>query len=145
MSRMARSRGLPGLGLALALVLAAGCASTQSRLLDSDESQLKLRSIQSRAFDTTDRAETLRTVIATLQDLGFIIDQADLTLGTVTGTKLAGYMVRMTVSVRPRGETQLIVRANAQYNLQPVTDPVPYQTFFAALGKAMVLTAQQVE
>ena len=145
MRRMARSKGLPGLGLVLALVLGAGCASTQSRLLDSDESQLKLRSIQSRAFDTTDKAETLRTVIATLQDLGFIIDQADLTLGTVTGTKLAGYQVRITVSVRPRGETQLLVRANAQYNLEPVTDPVPYQTFFAALGKAMVLTAHQVE
>lgn len=145
MTRIAGSGGRLGLGLVLVLVLEAGCASTQSRLLDSDESQLKLRSIQSRAFDTTDKAETLRTVIATLQDLGFIIDQADLTLGTVTGTKLAGYQVRMTVSVRPRGETQLLVRANAQYNLQPVTDPVPYQSFFAALGKAMVLTAHQVE
>ena len=132
-------------GLALALFLGTGCASTQSRLLDSQESQLKLRSIQSRAFDTTDRAETLRNVIATLQDLGFIIDQADLTLGTVTGTKLSGYQVRMTVSVRPRGDTQLLVRANAQYNLQPVTDPIPYQMFFAALGKAMVLTAHEVD
>lgn len=113
------------LGLFFVLILGTGCATTQARLLDSDESQVRLRSIQSRAFDTTDKAQTLRTTISLLQDLGFIIDQADLALGTVTGTKLAGYQVRMTVSVRPRGETQLIVRANAQYDLEPVTDPEP--------------------
>lgn len=133
------------LGLLFIVILGTGCATTQARLLDSDESQVKLRSFQSRAFDTTDKATTLRTVISTLQDLGFVVDQADLTLGTVTGTKLAGYQLRMTVSVRPRGETQLLVRANAQYNIQPVTEPEPYQMFFAALEKAMFLTAHQVE
>jgi hypothetical protein len=51
----------------------------------------------------------------------------------------------MTVSVRPRGETQLIVRANAQYNITAVEDPEPYQQFFDALSKAIFLTAQQVD
>lgn len=143
MKKLTYSKGL--LGLLFILILGTGCATTQSRLLDSDESQVRLRSIQSRAFDTTDKAQTLRTAISLLQDLGFIIDQADLALGTVTGTKLAGYQVRMTVSVRPRGETQLIVRANAQYNLEPVTDPEPYRTFFTALEKAMFLTGHQVD
>jgi hypothetical protein len=143
MTKPTRTHGF--LGLVVALILGTGCATTQARLLDSDESQVKLRSIQSRAFDTTDKATTLRTAIATLQDLGFVVDQADLTLGTVTGTKLAGYQLRMTVSVRPRGETQLLVRANAQYNLQPVTEPEPYQMFFAALEKAMFLTGHQVD
>ena len=143
MKKLLCSKGL--LGLLFVLILGMGCATTQARLLDSDESQVRLRSIQSRAFDTTDKAKTLRTAISTLQDLGFVVDQADLTLGTVTGTKLAGYQLRMTVSVRPRGETQLLVRANAQYNLQPVTDPEPYQMFFAALEKAMFLTGNQVD
>ena len=40
--------------LALTLLLTA-CVSTQKRLLDSDTSQLQLRSIQTRAFDTVDR------------------------------------------------------------------------------------------
>ncbi len=133
------------LGLLFFVILGTGCASTQARLLDSDESQVKLRSFQSRAFDTTDKARTLRTAISTLQDLGFVVDQADLVLGTITGTKLAGYQLRMTVSVRPRGETQLLVRANAQYNIEPVTDPEPYQMFFTALEKAMFLTAHQVD
>jgi len=126
-------------------LLVVGCATTQQRLLDSDSSQVQLRSIQTRAFDTTDKEKTLRTVISTLQDLEFVIDKADATLGTVSATKLKNYALRITVTVRPRGETQLLVRANAQYNVQSVTDPEPYQQFFASLEKAMFLTAHQVD
>ena len=122
-----------------------GCATTQQRLLDSESSQVQLRRIQTRAFDTTDKEKTLRTVMSTLQDLGFVLDKADATLGTVSATKLKGYALRMTVTVRPRGETQLLVRANAQYNVQPVTDPEPYQQFFTSLEKAMFLTAHQAD
>ncbi len=127
------------------LFLIAGCASTQKQLLDSDASQLKLRSIQTRAFDTTDKEKTLRAVIATLQDLGFVIDKADATLGSVTATKLDRYALRMTVTVRPRGDKQLLVRANAQYELTPVEEPEPYQNFFSALQKAMFLSAHDVD
>jgi hypothetical protein len=130
---------------AAAFLVLASCESQQSRVLDSTESQVQLRQIQSRAFDTTDKELTLRTVMATLQDLGFVLDKADLELGTVSATKLDRYQLRMTVTVRPRGEKQMLVRASAQYNIRPVTDPEPYQQFFAALGKAMFLEAQQVE
>ena len=123
--------------------LLAACQTPEQALLDSDQSQVKLRSIQTRSFDTTDKEKTLRTVIATMQDLNFVIDKADLTLGTVTATKLDRYMLRMTVSVRPRGKTQLLVRANANFGLKPVTEPEPYQKFFASLGKAMFLTAHE--
>ena len=51
----------------------------------------------------------------------------------------------MTVTARPRGETQLLIRANAQYGIKAVEDPEPYQDFFDALGKAMFLTAHQVD
>jgi hypothetical protein len=87
----------------------------------------------------------LRTVIATLQDLGFVVDKADETLGTVSATKLSGYQLRMTVTVRPRGEKQLLVRANAEFGDKAVEDPQPYQNFFIALEKAMFLTAQEVD
>ena len=126
-------------------LLIMGCATTQERLLDSDTSQVQLRSIQTRAFDTTDKEKTLRTVMAALQDLGFVIDKADSVLGTVSATKLNYYSLRMTVTVRPRGETQMLVRANAQYNVTPVTDPEPYQQFFTSLEKAMFLTAHQAD
>ncbi|HWO99015.1 MAG TPA: hypothetical protein VNL74_00070 [Methylococcus sp.] len=133
----------------IATVLAAlalgGCKSTREHLLDSEQSQLALRQIQTKAFDTTDKEKTLRSVIATLQDLQFVIDKADLAVGVVSGTKLSGYQLKMTVTVHPRGDRQMLVRANAQYNITPVTDPEPYQQFFAALQKSMFLTAHDVD
>ncbi len=131
--------------VAIVVLGLSACAPQQPRLLDSDTSQVALRQIQSRAFDTTDNAKMLRTVIATMQDLGFVIDKADGDLGSVSGTKLDGYQMRMTVSVRSRGKKQLLVRANAEYNITPVLDPKPYQDFFSALEKAIFLTAQQVD
>jgi hypothetical protein len=83
--------------------------------------------------------------MSTLQDLGFVLDKADSNLGTVSGTKLNDYALRITVTVRPRGETQAVVRANAQLNQQTVGDPKSYQEFFAALGKAMFLKAHEVD
>lgn len=133
--------------LAFAVIASlSGCQTdSKQQILATGQSAVQLRSYQSRAFDTTDRAKTLRTAIATLQDLGFVIDKADATLGTVSATKLNKYQLRMTVTVRERGTTQTLVRANAQYNVVAVEDPQPYQQFFEALEKAMFLTAQQVD
>ena len=117
---------------------------SQDEVLATSRSQLQLRSVETRAFDTTDRAEILRAVIATLQDLGFIVDRADEVIGTVTATKLSGYALRMTVTLRPVGK-RILVRASGQYNLEAVTDPQPYQQFFAALSKALFLQANQVD
>jgi len=133
------------------LLLVAGCMTTHDRLLDMDTSQVQLRSIQSRAFDTTDKEKTMRAIIATLQDLGFMLDRADYTLGVVTASKARADVMqvpaalRVTVTVRPRGEKQLLVRANAEYQRGPVTEPKPYQNFFNSLEKAMFLEAHQVD
>lgn len=129
----------------IAIATLAGCATTDSRILDSDQSQVQLRSIQTRAFNTMDRDLVLRNIIATLQDLGFVIDRADQTLGTVSATKLQGYQLKVNVTVRPRGTTQMSVRANAEYNRKPVTEPKPYQDFFVSLEKSLFLTAQAVD
>ena len=74
-----------------------------------------------------------------------MVDNANATLGSVSATKLDGYALRMTVTLRPRGESQILVRASAQYNLTPVEDPLPYQQFFNALEQAMFLTAHEVD
>jgi hypothetical protein len=133
------------IALLITLIMLVSCAPSTKQVLATKESQVKLRAIQTRAFDTTEKEKMLRTVIATLQDLGFVVDKGDATLGTVSGTKLDRYALRMTVSVRPRGETQLLVRANAQYNIIAVEEPEPYQQFFDALSKAIFLTAHQVD
>ena len=132
-------------GIAMALLITSCASVSNEEVLRTGGSAVALRSFQSRAFDTTDKEKTLRTVIATLQDLAFVVDKADATLGSVSATKRSGYEMRMTVTVRPRGTTQLLVRANAQFQDQAVEAPAFYQDFFAALGKSMFLTAQQVD
>jgi hypothetical protein len=61
--------------------------NARSQILMSESSQVKLRSIQSRVFETTDRTKILRVAVATLQDLFFDIDVLDEELGIVSGKK----------------------------------------------------------
>ena len=130
----------------LSLSLLSGCATTNQRVLDSgDETQLQKRSYQSRVFDKADKEKVLRATISTLQDLGFVIDRADLMLGSVSGTKLDGHQIKMTVSVRPKGTDRMLVRANAQFNITPIEDPKHYQDFFVSLEKSLFLTAHAGE
>src|SRR5262245_41040922 len=120
-------------GVVLVTLPLSSCNTSKSKILEANASAVQLRDMQTRAFDTADKETTLRTVVATLQDLGFVIDKADEGLGSVSGTKLDGYQMRMTVNVRPRGQNQMLIRANAQYNLEAVEDLLPYQQFFDAL------------
>lgn len=132
--------------LIISLFALTGCVSTNQRVLDSgDQTQLQKRSYQSRTFETADKERVLRATISTLQDLGFVIDRADLTLGSVSGTKLAGHQTKITVSVRPKGNDRMLVRANAQFNVTPIEDPQHYQDFFTSLEKSLFLTAHAGE
>jgi hypothetical protein len=131
--------------LSLALCATVSCASSKGRILEAEESQVKLRVMQSRAFDSTDENRMIRSVISALQDLGFVVDRAEVALGTVSATKLDRYDLKVTVTVRPRGESQLVVRANAQFNKEPVEDPLPYQRFFEALSTTIFLDAHEVD
>ena len=128
-------------------ILSGGCAtSARDQVLAADLSQVALRSMQSRAFDTTDKKLMLRSVINTLQDLDFLIQDSSLDLGTVTGQKFSGItVVKISVTVKERNAKQLLVRANAQYGLKAIEDPKIYQDFFAALEKSIFLAAQQVD
>lgn len=130
----------------LAFFLLGGCAvQAQKSVMDSSgESQLRMRQIQTRYFDTADKKKVLESVIATLQDLGFVIDKASYELGAISATKLSGYNLRMTVNVIARGD-KTTVRASAQYNTQAIDDPKPYQDFFEALSKSMFLQAHLEE
>ncbi len=141
----------------------------------SEASQVKVRSAQSRVFDTTDRSKTIQAVVSTFQDLGFAVEVLDEELGIVSGKKFDDYesplggdpsfytyrddglliltrqfrswgpfyhrsdLVRLTATVRPRGDRQLVVRASAQYYLKAVETPEPYQQFFRALEQALFI------
>lgn len=125
--------------------LVTGCQTdSRQQILSMDKSQIALRSAQTRAFDTIDMNLTVRTIIATLQDLGFTVDKVDHTLGLVSATKAGNYLLKMTITARPRGENQTIIRASAQHNLNAISDAVPYQQFFDSLSQAMFLQAHDV-
>ena len=126
------------------LTILSGCVTTNQSVLGTQNSQVETRNYQSRTFDTSDKKMVLRSVISTMQDLGFIIDRADETLGTVSGTSFKNDS-KMTVSVRPVGTKQTMVRANAQSKLREISNPMAYQNFFNALSQSMFLDAHMVE
>ena len=94
---------------------------------------------------------TMRSVVATLQDLGFTIDSADAKIGTITATRLyqqaqyETYEMRMTVTVRERDAGRIAVRANARLGEKAIDTPETYQDFFNALDKSMFLTLHRVD
>lgn len=131
--------------LVAALVIAQGCAAPQPTqdLLAPTEAQMKIRSVQSRSFDVADRQIAMRGVIAALQDLGFIIERANESLGLVTAARFAEPnfydVVGVTVTVRPEAEGKMMIRANAIYNNKPIEDPKVYQNFFATLERSLFI------
>ncbi len=129
----------------MAVLLAlTGCAS-QNLAITEGGSQVHIRQMQTREYETLNKRDTLRSVLSTLQDLGFVIDKADYDLATITATKLQDYQIRMTVTVRERDSERLAVRANARFNKSQIDDPLAYQDFFVALDKAMFLTLHNVD
>ena len=128
----------------LGLLIVGGCATPTPTNVIGAGTQLETRQIQTREYDTLDKAMTMRSVVATLQDLGFTIDQADAELGTITGTRLHKYTMRMTVTVVKKEGDQISVRTNARIGENPVTDAATYQDFFVVLDKAMFLTQHNV-
>lgn len=143
------SRGLLCVIVVLCLLIT-GCATADPDVT-GPAGQLEARQIQTRDYDTLDKAMTLRSVVATLQDLDFTIDTADINLGTITATRLyhhdkyENYPMRMTVSVRAKQGNRVSVRANARLGEEAITDPRTYQDFFIALDKAMFLTLHKVD
>jgi len=129
----------------LGLVFVGGCATMTPADVTGPGTQLQVRQIQTREYDTLDKQMTMRSVIATLQDLGFTIDQAHLDLGTVTATRLHEYTMRMTVTVVEKGDERISVRANARIDESGVQDAATYQDFFVVLDKAMFLTLNNVD
>ena len=136
--------------MVLALALATGACQTtkQPELILSKKGAVELRAMQSRMFETDDEIGTLRTIIATLQDLGYTVEKVEPAAGTVSAMKLIH--LRLTATAFPRGTNHMIVRANAIVDMldkrTQVDSPEFYQKFFfEPLSKAMFLTALQVE
>ena len=170
-----------------ASLLGQGCAmqwgaeiqwNSRDQILMSEDSQVKMRALQTRVYDTTDKRKTMQAVIYTMQDLFFDIDVLDEELGVLSGKKLFNTngvwenhpsyynyktdslmifqrnyrtygpfqyrndLTRITVTIRPKGKTRLMVRASIQYKIRAVEDSELYQKFFKTLGQSMFISAQ---
>ena len=139
---------LLGIILIAGALLIQGCAAPapSQDLLALTEAQMKIRSIQTRTFDVKDRQLAMRGVIASLQDLGFIIERANEPLGLVTAARFAEPnfydVVGVTVTVRQESAGRMTIRANAIYNNRPIEDPKVYQNFFASLERSLFITKE---
>ena len=129
----------------LIMLSVGGCSSVrQQSVLGNAYSQTETKNYQSRKFDTTDKDLVLRAVIATMQDLGFIIDRADEGLGIVSGTSFKNDS-KLSVSVRPSEQKQTLVRINAQVKKKELKEPVAYQNFFDSLSRSLSLESHEIE
>jgi hypothetical protein len=133
------------LAVFFAACLLASCQAPPLRkiIFEDQMTQLQARSIQSRAFDMTDQIKAMRAVITTLQDLDFVIDQADSRLGIITATKLQIYHLYITVKVDELKSGWIRVRVQLRAGINPLVEAV-YQEFFTSLEKNFFLTAHYV-
>lgn len=134
------------------LLLITGCAAPT---VQTEESQLQVRAAQTRLYDTLDYDDAIRAVVATLLDLGFTLEYADFDAGTVTGERIWGDSMRMTVSVRQQDAERLTVRASA-LDIVPINpygvamgtpqkaNAQTYQDFFSALDKSIFLARNEL-
>lgn len=134
----------------LGLLVIGGCATQNSYILnDGTESQLKIRQIQTKSFETKNKNLVLRNVISSMQDAAFVIDHADDLIGVVSGTKFktnlaeGHYTIKMSVTVKIRGEVS-IVRVNARHRGETIKNPKIYQDFFSLLSKSLFLSANDI-
>jgi hypothetical protein len=124
----------------LLIAFISGCASQIDPAL-LKQHQLQLQRMQTRVFDTHDRNAVTRGVIAAMQDLDFIIDDADARQGVVAANKFGPYPIKMTVTIQPISDKQILVHDIAQYNLKTLEDPFLYEQFFSSLQEFLPFEA----
>ena len=135
-----------GLCVVLFVSIISGCTSTSSQIMETEESQVKIRAMQTREFETGNKNLMLRNVISSLQDLDFVIESADETLGVITGKKfINNSILETTVTIKEKNKKRMAVRLNARYGISVIEDPEIYQDFFNVLSKSIFLTANQVD
>jgi hypothetical protein len=109
-----------------------GCASQIDPALVKQR-ELQVQRMQTRIFDTNNRSGLVRGVIAAMQDLSFVIDNADAQQGIIAAKKYGDYLIEMTVTVQPISNRQILVHGIAQYKLKTIEDPFLYEQFFSSL------------
>lgn len=124
-------------------LLAGGCTAPLDPALVRQH-QIQLQRMQTRIFDTNDKMAIARGVISALQDLNFIIAEADTARGTFSAKKFGDYPIEMTITIQPMTATHASVHVDARYNSKIIEDPATYQEFFSSLEKSLPVPARAV-
>lgn len=138
--------------------------AAQSRVFDTVDRRRMLATIVSTLQDLDFKVEVLDEELGVVSgkkyveneqiygvDVSYLLYQPDALLVLNRNYRTWGpfhhrsNLVRFTATVRKRNDSQLVVRASAQFYLRAVEDPLPYQQFFRALEQALFLEGHSVE
>jgi hypothetical protein len=133
------------IALFIVLALGSGCQYSAEQAAELPRTQLELRNIQTRVYENVARETLLRSVLATLQDLDYVIVHADSALGSISGVKQDREKTQITVAVRQQPVSKLVVRANVRSHRAAVLEAEAYQRFFTVLDKAIFLEREAVD
>ena len=137
-------------------------------------SPMELRSFQTREYDTTDTKLVMKAMLNVLQDMGFIVNDADAELGLLTASKWTGIehskkevkharkdeeslskslVLECTANislfdkqsrVRVNFQKRILDTQGAIMEASPVEDAAFYQTFFSKVDKGVFLQQEGV-
>ncbi|GMW00924.1 MAG: hypothetical protein AMXMBFR84_20610 [Candidatus Hydrogenedentota bacterium] len=158
--------------IAMALPFVFGCATSDPE--PQPMSQVEMRNMQTRQFDTNDSKLVMKAMLSTLQDMGFIVNSADADLGYISANKWTevqhskkemkkakkdetplaqNIVLECTANVTIQGGAAR-VRANFQkktvdtagntMQAGPIEDAAFYQTFFSKVDKGLFLESSGV-
>lgn len=129
--------------------------------LSVSHGSVEKRQTESRPVEVSTDKVLIQTVVATLQDFGFKIDESSESVGLVSGSKSqqsGGFSglnadVRVTVTVSRVRNNSSNVRANFQkilpshdprlYRTEPISDSNLYQKFFNSLEQSLFLARNE--
>jgi len=118
----------------LLIAFIGGCAS-EIDPAKVKQHQLEVQRMQTAVFNTHDRKSVIRGIVAALQDLKFIISEADTEQGLVTAKKYGTYPIAMTVTIQPISSRQILIHGIAQSKLKTLEDRALYEQFFTSVEK----------
>lgn len=139
-------RKLSSVFLILVSFLINGCAgSTQADAVNSDVKQATRSQVQSRSYNMNDDEKMINTIVATLKDFNFVIDNSSVELGTVNATKVMTKPLKIDVVLADSADTQTIVHATIRFAGDPISGRLFYQSFFKNLSANLGLEGFTVE
>jgi hypothetical protein len=138
--------------------------AAQSRVFDTTDRRRMLAAIVSTMQDLDFKVEVLDEELGVVSgkkyveneqvygvDLSYLLYRPDALLVLNRNDRMWGpfhhrsNLVRFTVTVRKRNDSQFVVRTSAQFYLRAVEDPAPYQEFFRTLEQGLFLQGRMTE